>query len=118
MTINTDLLQRTLEHIEAHPEEWDQTVWACETSACFAGHAVWLSGLATVDDEVTVADGSAKHVGAAAEELLGLTPLQSAELFASGNELDDLRLIVKTLVDAGLTPLQLRARELERAESL
>lgn len=51
MSVNTDLLRKTLAHIEAHPEAWEQSVWAvrgldgCGTALCFAGHAVTLSGL-------------------------------------------------------------------------
>lgn len=49
---NVDLLRDTLDYIEQHPEEWDQSTWAtkkqatknvCGTSFCFAGHAVNLS---------------------------------------------------------------------------
>lgn len=42
--VNVELLRRTLEYIETHPEEWDQETWGCGTVACFAGHAVALSG--------------------------------------------------------------------------
>lgn len=47
--INVDLLTRTLAHIEAHPETWDQGTWRCGTTACFAGHAIALSGIPFAD---------------------------------------------------------------------
>lgn len=54
MPVNTALLQRTLAHIEAHPEDWVQRYWStgdrdvlpegnvCGTACCFAGHALLL----------------------------------------------------------------------------
>jgi hypothetical protein len=45
---NIPLLRKTIEHIEAHPEEWDQTTWAvrtpCGTTMCFAGTALFVAG--------------------------------------------------------------------------
>lgn len=41
---NAELAYRTLDYIDAHPDEWDQTGWVCGTKACFAGWAVFLSG--------------------------------------------------------------------------
>ena len=43
-TPNAELAWRVLDHIDAHPESWDQNVWGCGTAACFAGWAVRLSG--------------------------------------------------------------------------
>jgi hypothetical protein len=58
VTINVDLLRRTLEHIEQNPEQWAQHAWVshrhrgCGTAYCFAGWATVLSGaqLAWDDD--------------------------------------------------------------------
>lgn len=44
VTPNAVLLRRTLDWIEKHPEEHDQTTWRCKTGMCFAGHAVTLAG--------------------------------------------------------------------------
>jgi hypothetical protein len=52
MIVNASLLQRTMEQIEAHPQDWKQSVWIekpeggvrCGTVGCFAGWAVALSG--------------------------------------------------------------------------
>jgi hypothetical protein len=41
---NAELAYRVLDHIDAHPESWDQTQWVCGTTACFAGWALRLSG--------------------------------------------------------------------------
>lgn len=119
---NVDLLTRTLAHIEAHPEQWDQTMWAtrgsCGTSYCFAGWAVALSGgkpnfaddfaadvREGVDDSYHVLAGSIPGItetyyGAVARQLLGLEPYQSNELFDDCNSLDDLRRIVGKLTGA------------------
>lgn len=49
-TPNKALLKRTLQHIEEHPEEWNQDHWitlpgpSCGTAYCFGGWAVVLSG--------------------------------------------------------------------------
>src|ERR1700761_5608986 len=45
VTINVGLLDEIIEHIEAHPEEWDQNIWGqmgqeCKTTYCVAGHIV------------------------------------------------------------------------------
>ena len=32
-----DFLERTYDHIAAHPETWAQDSWRCETGMCFAG---------------------------------------------------------------------------------
>jgi hypothetical protein len=47
-TPNAELAYRVLDHIDAHPEQWNQGVYIgpadCGTAACFAGWAVLLSG--------------------------------------------------------------------------
>jgi hypothetical protein len=46
--INVPLLQKALDHIEAHPEEWEQELWGkrqpCGTTACLAGHITLIDG--------------------------------------------------------------------------
>lgn len=41
---NIELLDRVLDHIEKNPESWNQAMWRCGTTYCFAGHAALLSG--------------------------------------------------------------------------
>jgi hypothetical protein len=38
------LLDAAIDHIEKHPEEWDQSQWRCKTGMCLAGHIVILAG--------------------------------------------------------------------------
>lgn len=49
MNIDTPILRKALEHITAHPEEWDQAHWAkrsksCGTAYCLAGTIVAQQG--------------------------------------------------------------------------
>lgn len=107
MSVNVDLLRRTLAHIEQHPEEWDQGTWRCGTAACFAGHAAILAGgrwstdslLPYATANVVSPDGSVRFVAEFAEEQLGLTDGQWGQLFHFENTLDDLRRIVGELCD-------------------
>jgi hypothetical protein len=45
---NAGLAYAALDHIDAHPEQWEQDVWIdkadCGTIACFAGWVCLLSG--------------------------------------------------------------------------
>lgn len=110
MTLNVELLDRTLAHIEAHPEEWDQGAWRCETGLCFAGTAAvlsgakWLHPLGHQQDHWVRGRGSQQSEPAAwrAQRLLGLDEDQADELFAAHNTLDDLRRIVADLKAAAL----------------
>lgn len=125
--VNVDLLRRTLAHIEAHPEEWEQTTWRCDTGMCFAGTAATLAGgtwatsnrdgvlahllVAEPDDYkspvVTVISakyyrtdkftGNVVRASERAQRLLGLTRTQCLVLFSGYNTLDGVRLIVADL---------------------
>jgi hypothetical protein len=125
MAINVDLLKRTLAYIEAHPDEWDQSMWAttgvCGTTFCFAGTAVHLSGgrpyfdnLYSDDatDAYFVVPGSVPEAtgrpgeyenkySTVARKLLGLDIDQGTELFDENNKLSDLRRIVAKLTAVG-----------------
>ena len=59
---NAELAYRILDQIDAHPDSWDQGVWDCGTSACFAGWAVRLSG-GSADMDAYVVDGPPELVG-------------------------------------------------------
>lgn len=71
---NAALAYRVLDHIDAHPESWNQGRWWCGTSGCFAGWAVQLSGekmsglnfVRVGPDELDVV-----HIGERAAQLLG-----------------------------------------------
>jgi hypothetical protein len=121
--IDVALLRKTLEHIENHPEEWNQGFWVyrmnCGTAYCFAGHAAEIMGCdwAKHNDEyvladeadrewcegqryadiVTAADGRDYiHCSYRAERLLGLTVDQRTKLFAPQNSLETLQHLVET----------------------
>lgn len=52
--INWPLLERVIEHIIDHPEEWNQEVWirktpGCGTQACIAGWAALFAGYHPID---------------------------------------------------------------------
>lgn len=117
MTINVPLLRKTLEHIEAHPEEWNQSAWACGTAGCFAWHAAMLDGAGNPPDPfnqeyvpaepgddpdqlVEIASTQTVHVADRATRVLGLDSRvveSSGGLFRYDNTLDDLRRIVADL---------------------
>lgn len=65
-TPNAELAYRVLDHIDAHPKNWDQHHW-CGTAKCFAGWAVELSG-ETPDHNQEI---GGVHVSQRAAELLG-----------------------------------------------
>lgn len=102
--INEPLLQKTLDHITAHPEEHDQAIWMvrgpeCGTLGCAAGWAVVFAGHELKFMPIGTGDGwretalrvdDGRWVQHAAREELGLTVGQSADLFAGGNTVDDL----------------------------
>lgn len=111
---NAALAYRVLDHIDAHPEQWDQGDWwrrtGCGTRGCFAGWALALSGVEMPDhpfasDLVTV-DGERFLLRAAAYGLLGLDPDGAygfdendnfVELFDGDNTRERLGLIVEQL---------------------
>lgn len=113
MQYNVPLLRKTLEHIETNPQEWEQKVWHCGTSGCFAWHAAMLDGaepvtsypdssyvLATEDDppsDLSSYEGVV-HVAVRAARVLGLGDQDRSRLFHYTHTLDDLRRIVAELI--------------------
>lgn len=100
---NAELAYRVLDHIDAHPEQWNQRWWftqlECGTAACFAGWACILSGdqprVTDADDEgefstVIRPDGLLDNVEDRAEALLGLDDRRSSMLFFALNSREDL----------------------------
>lgn len=124
---NVPLLSKTMDHIEAHPEEWDQSMWAtrknpqCGTIACFAGTSVLLAdpdakmlfiadgGYLDLEDgeSIYVAPSSAalcvdgtgrtRRIDNYAKQLLGLNSTQAANLFRGTNTMNHLRRYVAEL---------------------
>lgn len=116
--MNTELLQRTMQHLLDHPEQHDQQVWVseCGTTACFAGWALKLSG---VDQFMTLTKchqtnstwqdceyyGKTHTIQGLAQGLLDLTDEQTEILFDDFNTIPMLELMVKDLVNGN--PLKL-----------
>jgi hypothetical protein len=111
---NTELLRRTLAHIEAHPFQWDQDSWAirteCGTSYCFAGTALMLSEIEPdwreADRDEATGDlytrwanvgGKTRLISDVAQEALELSDSDAARLFDPYNDLEALRHIVAQL---------------------
>lgn len=102
-SINFQLLDEIIDHIEKHPETWNQQAWRCETGMCVAGWAVdmseefqWLNPENPDDDSVLQIhpDGGEMAYGdphEPARQILGLTDMQAGELFAWANELKDIK---------------------------
>jgi hypothetical protein len=80
-TPNAELAYKVLDHIDAHPEQWNQGVYIgsgeCGTVGCFAGWTVLLSGAEPLYrdggsiTEMAVVDGRPHAVADLAEDLLG-----------------------------------------------
>lgn len=111
MTPNVPLLRKVLEHIEAHPQEWEQSEWRCETGMCFAGTCVDILGAkwaypADINDTDLAAliewDGERRTCWDVARSELGLTDDQVGRLFRAENTLDDLRRYVAALESGAL----------------
>lgn len=89
---NLPLLRKVLDHIDAHPEEWNQAQFApqvgdCKTTYCVAGHAVAMTqGVipATVVIAGCYAVAPADRSGdweQAGREALGLTRPEASAMF-------------------------------------
>lgn len=99
---NAELAYQVLDHIDAHPEQWDQGLYIgkaeCGTVACFAGWAVLLSGAVPVYSDYTCrradlvrVDDRTRNIDDYAEELLGARRwIGERSLFDPMNTRDDL----------------------------
>jgi hypothetical protein len=115
-TPNVSLLRKTVEHITAHPEAWDQYVYICGTAACFAGRAVLIDGgrvvlakngvpyLAAREDDpadAVMVDKCAEPVVGVrrrARRILGLDTKQALRLFMPTNTVSSLLVQVDELI--------------------
>ena len=78
---NAALAYKALDYIRTHPKEWNQSVWHCETTHCFAG---------LVELFTTGEDESSALTWDVAEEALGIDGVESRLLFNPENKLPDL----------------------------
>ena len=120
MSLNVELLQRTMAYIDAHPEQHDQGEWVerkpeCGTAACFAGWAAILEfgeGVIFDDGEMLAFrlpapysnrrdDGLPPLMSQQAARLLGLSSVQADTLFNAWNTRGMLRAMVNDLVATG-----------------
>lgn len=126
---NIPLLRKTLEHIEAHPEEHNQEFWAlktpCGTAFCFAGHAVQLAGYEIdwgstdfgqpeVHAHYVIAPGAPmaeyRTIAHVAYQELGLTRDEANALFKEYHSLQRLYQLVHEFTDGEIEiPEQFRA---------
>lgn len=117
MSLNVPLLRKTMEHIEAHPEEHDQCWWArredCGTTYCFAGWAVMLGDPSAVPQYAylpgvgerksryeanCLTDG--RSIAWTAQCLLGLDGDEARRLFLVCDTVEELRVAVDELIAA------------------
>jgi hypothetical protein len=106
---NAELAYKVLDHIDAHPEQWDQGLWwieqdddFCGTVGCFAGWTCALSGeRPTLDEDgdplahgVPVAERAAQLLGFAAECELDDAIPEGRSLFSPTNSRRDLGRLV------------------------
>jgi len=107
--VNVPLLQKVLDHITAHPEEWRQSDWAsksaCGTAYCVAGHAVVMSGYTASFSSKNwatgfcVKDGRRGHIDTVAREVLGLDLWQAQDLFHGRNTMQEIWDIATEITD-------------------
>lgn len=122
--INVPLLRKLLEHITAHPDEWDQQTWgresqqsACGTALCVAGHAAHSLGHPLVWDKAAnyvahcLVDGEVRSIPSVATHALGLSNRDAAHLFSGGNTLADLWRLANEMTNGEIEiPADLEAR--------
>ncbi len=107
MTINVELLQKTLDTIKANPQHWNQRYWHCGTSHCFAGFAELIANNLPIEinnEQVGAFKLDRKlqlGTGEYAEELLGISNHDGDTLFYGYNTLEVLERMVAHLIEHG-----------------
>lgn len=110
---NDVLIDQVLGFIEQNPQEWEQGVWFCDTAACFAGHALLLSGYRIIDTTVEKAKNAhllswidhfemvnpdndiVSEYGDLAQKLLGIRVDQANDLFSDDiHGIEELRQVI------------------------
>jgi hypothetical protein len=111
MTVNKELLHRTMDEILAHPELHVQITWAvqrdCGTAMCFAGWACALEGFSmNVEDldldGVTSALENGDQIDTTAARLLGIDWPSALTLFSADNTITDLKHYVDEIAEHGM----------------
>ncbi|MGH3985924.1 MAG: hypothetical protein ACRDTZ_01220 [Pseudonocardiaceae bacterium] len=117
--VNATRLQSALEHITAHPEEHDQSVWSRPlptggTAGCLAYHAALVAGYTMDPGLADIVDGLnayvrspsgqvAEHVEQVARRELGLDAPQARRLFDPLQKIDSLWAIAEEITDGQVT---------------
>lgn len=128
LELNVPLLTKVLDHVTAHPEEWNQTVWAvehsCGTACCVAGWAAVMAGYELKFDGSAVCgcgctdalDGdtasyttTGEFISDVAQRELGLTESQAKTLFSGCNGLDTLWSLANAYSDGEIERLEVTA---------
>lgn len=126
--LNVPLLTKVLDHITAHPKEWNQGLWAvqgetCGTTCCVAGWAAVMSGHTLDFEERSCPCTQCEVEGAkaasyttegeficnVAQRELGLTVSQAGFLFSGTNNLDDLWFLANAYSDGEIERLEVTA---------
>ena len=127
--LNVEALIATYDHIRRNPREWNQMVWQCGTSHCYAGHVgTWLYGMRMdeqdcvylneealadlikyeIPDEFMTPRGRKLdddvHVSDFAGAVLGLTGDECDDLFNGANTLADIREFIEKLNGITIVP--------------
>jgi hypothetical protein len=110
---NIAALNEVMDHIDAHPDDHDQSFWAspvydqhpdgtvsCRTTACFAGWAVLLHPDAKHESASDPIEFRGNYLGtdaipALAQQILGLDWVEAAWMFNGNRTVDELRLAVR-----------------------
>ncbi|SRR6266576_6012799 len=118
---NAERLWATYRHIEAHPETWDQSMWHCGTSFCFAGHGavtiagapihspgtMYGSGVTLREEDADAFEyydaGDVVSIQQYAQVYFDLTGRQAEGLFSAGNSLSHIKRLIEMYTDTTLT---------------
>jgi hypothetical protein len=111
MTVRSHVpVAEVLGHIHAHPEQHEQTVWSCGTTACVAGRACLLAGYEPASCEFEYCSctpvrrgaqtttccvrnpdtGQLYRIASLAQQLMHISDSDAESLFDGGNEVEDL----------------------------
>jgi hypothetical protein len=103
---NYDLMDETVDYIEAFPEDWDQGEWVapCGTALCFAGNAALLAHptyMLELDDSYNLTGNLLNRkrervgfISEVAERDLGLDGWEADDLFNGSNSLSQIKQII------------------------
>lgn len=119
MSVNVELLQKTLDAIKANPQHWNQSHWHCGTSHCFAGFAELIAhGLPIETDETVLLEdrefcnpGSGWLTSEHATKLLGISDDDAETLFTSYRTLEELEEMVASLIKYGRIQVDINSEE-------